>query len=97
MGLVTLDVRQESTKHAAAMNAITEYLGLGSYLDWDEARRQEFLTAELNSRRPLLPAGAVACSFLLPPPGNLHPAWPHHLPAHLRSGTVLADCSRYNL
>lgn len=32
LSIVTLDIRQESTKHAAAVDAITTYLGLGSYL-----------------------------------------------------------------
>ena len=58
MGLVTLDVRQESTKHAQAVDAITSYLGLGSYLEWDEEKRQQFLMAELTGKRPLLPPGA---------------------------------------
>ena len=58
MGLVTLDVRQESSKHAQAMDAITTFLGLGSYMEWDEQKRREFLIAELNSKRPLMPAGA---------------------------------------
>ena len=29
-----LDIRQESDKHTDAMNAITQYLGLGSYKEW---------------------------------------------------------------
>jgi len=51
--LVRLDVRQESARHADALAAITGWLGLGDYRDWDEARRQAFLLAELDSRRPL--------------------------------------------
>lgn len=31
LGLVKLDVRQESTEHSNAISFITEYLGLGSY------------------------------------------------------------------
>lgn len=53
--LLKLDVRQESGRHREALNAITEYLKLGSYLEWDEARRQQFLLQELNNPRPLLP------------------------------------------
>ncbi|RYY80914.1 MAG: phosphoenolpyruvate carboxylase [Moraxellaceae bacterium] len=53
--LLKLDVRQESGRHREALNAITEYLKLGSYLDWDEAQRQQFLLQELNNPRPLLP------------------------------------------
>jgi phosphoenolpyruvate carboxylase len=57
MGLVTLDVRQESSKHTEAIDAITSYLGLGSYKEWDEEKRQEFLLKELTGKRPLLPSG----------------------------------------
>lgn len=53
--LLKLDVRQESGRHREALNAITEYLKLGSYLEWDEAQRQQFLLQELNNPRPLLP------------------------------------------
>ncbi|HYC62049.1 MAG TPA: phosphoenolpyruvate carboxylase [Thermoanaerobaculia bacterium] len=53
--LVRLDVRQESARHTALLDAITRELGLGSYADWDEKQRQEFLLRELDSRRPLIP------------------------------------------
>lgn len=33
----------------------TQYLGLGSYEEWDEEKRQAFLAQELKGRRPLLP------------------------------------------
>lgn len=32
------------------------YLDLGSYAEWDEDKRIEFLTAELEGKRPLIPA-----------------------------------------
>lgn len=54
--LVRLDVRQDSTRHAAALSEITDYLGLGRYADWNEEGRIDFLQRELSSRRPLLPA-----------------------------------------
>lgn len=54
--LVRLDVRQDSTRHTAAMTEITDYLGLGRYEDWNEEQRIGFLLGELNNRRPLLPA-----------------------------------------
>lgn len=54
--LVRLDVRQDSTRHTAAMTEITDYLGLGRYEDWSEEQRISFLLAELSNRRPLLPA-----------------------------------------
>ncbi|KRP52165.1 phosphoenolpyruvate carboxylase [Pseudomonas poae] len=54
--LVRLDVRQDSTRHCAAMSEITDYLGLGRYEEWDEDARIRFLMQELVNRRPLLPA-----------------------------------------
>jgi phosphoenolpyruvate carboxylase len=54
--LVRLDVRQDSSRHTAAMSEITDYLGLGRYADWDEEARITFLLRELSNRRPLLPA-----------------------------------------
>lgn len=32
LGLVQLDIRQESSRHSDALDAITKYLGLGSYM-----------------------------------------------------------------
>ncbi|MEO4049044.1 phosphoenolpyruvate carboxylase [Pseudomonas sp. CAU 1711] len=55
--LVRLDVRQDAARHAAALAEITDFLGLGSYAEWDEERRIEFLLRELDNRRPLLPPG----------------------------------------
>jgi phosphoenolpyruvate carboxylase len=57
MGLVTLDCRQESSKHTEAIDTITTYLGLGSYKEWDEEKRTSFLLSELTGKRPLLPPG----------------------------------------
>lgn len=53
--LVRLDIRQHAERHAAALDAITRHRGEGSYLEWDEARRQAFLTAALHSPDPLVP------------------------------------------
>jgi len=53
MTLVPLDIREESTRHKLALDAITKYLGLGSYADWDEATKLKFLEAELAGKRPL--------------------------------------------
>ncbi|WP_417362594.1 phosphoenolpyruvate carboxylase [Gallaecimonas pentaromativorans] len=55
LNLIRLDIRQDSGRHAEAIDEVTRYLGLGSYLEWDEAKRQQFLLAELNSKRPLIP------------------------------------------
>ncbi len=54
--LLRLDVRQDAARHTGALDAITRYLGLGSYAAWSEAERQAFLLAELANPRPLLPA-----------------------------------------
>ncbi len=53
--LVRLDVRQDASRHTAAMTEITDYLGLGRYEDWNEEMRISFLMKELTNRRPLLP------------------------------------------
>jgi phosphoenolpyruvate carboxylase len=53
--LVRLDLRQHASRHAAALDAITRHRGLGSYLDWDESRRQAFLAAALRDPHPLAP------------------------------------------
>lgn len=56
--LVPLDVRQESDRHSEALDCITKYLGLGSYLQWDEGARVNWITHQLQSKRPLLRAGS---------------------------------------
>ncbi|CAM9448933.1 unnamed protein product [Pylaiella littoralis] len=53
--LAPLDLRQESTRHTEAMDAITRHLGVGSYAQWDEKTRQSWLLTELQGKRPLLP------------------------------------------
>jgi phosphoenolpyruvate carboxylase len=53
--LAKLDIRQSADLHARAMDAITQALGIGSYLSWDEKKRQEFLCQELVNKRPLIP------------------------------------------
>jgi phosphoenolpyruvate carboxylase len=55
--LVPLDVRQESDRHSEALDCITKYLGLGSYLQWDEGARVNWITQQLQSKRPLLRTG----------------------------------------
>ena len=54
--LLRLDIRQESTRHRDALDAITRYLEFGRYVEWDESRRQAFLIEELQARRPLVDA-----------------------------------------
>ncbi|KAL3912121.1 MAG: hypothetical protein SGILL_007012 [Bacillariaceae sp.] len=54
--LVPLDIREESTKHTQALDAITKWLGAGSYAEWDEDTRITWLSSELSSKRPLFPS-----------------------------------------
>lgn len=53
--LVRHDVRQESNRHAEVFAELVEYLELGDYAAWSESEKQQFLLAELASKRPLLP------------------------------------------
>ncbi|OCG04662.1 phosphoenolpyruvate carboxylase [Gilliamella sp. wkB112] len=53
--LVRLDIRQDSSVHTEALDALTKELNLGSYASWSEQEKQEFLLTELQSNRPLLP------------------------------------------
>ena len=55
MTLVPLDIREESTRHAMTVDAITKWLGIGSYMDWDEETKLSWLQSELSSKRPLIP------------------------------------------
>jgi phosphoenolpyruvate carboxylase len=55
--LVPLDVRQESDRHEEAVDAITRHLGLGSYSQWDEETKINWLTTQISSKRPLIRAG----------------------------------------
>ncbi|NUF28060.1 Phosphoenolpyruvate carboxylase, type 1 [Gilliamella bombicola] len=53
--LVRLDIRQDSSMHTEALDALTKELNLGSYAKWTEQEKQAFLLTELQSNRPLLP------------------------------------------
>ncbi|PNY09235.1 phosphoenolpyruvate carboxylase 2-like protein [Trifolium pratense] len=53
LSLVRLDTRQESDRHTDVMDAITNHLEIGSYREWSEERRQEWLLSELSGKRPL--------------------------------------------
>lgn len=56
--LAHLDIRQESSRHSTAITEIAEYLQIlpRSYDDLSEAEKTEWLTTELQTRRPLIPA-----------------------------------------
>ncbi|KAE9588588.1 putative phosphoenolpyruvate carboxylase [Lupinus albus] len=53
LSMVKLDIRQESDRHTDVMDAITKHLDIGSYREWSEERRQEWLLSELSGKRPL--------------------------------------------
>jgi len=55
INLCSLDIRQDSSRHADAIGAIVKHLELGDYTAWSEAQKQQFLIEELASKRPLLP------------------------------------------
>lgn len=50
--LVKIDIRQEASRHADAVDAITRHLGDGSYADWDEERRRAWLIGALDEAPP---------------------------------------------
>ncbi|WP_254563922.1 phosphoenolpyruvate carboxylase [Oscillatoria sp. HE19RPO] len=56
--LAHLDIRQESSRHSTAITEIAEYLQVlpRPYDDLSEAEKAEWLTTELKTRRPLIPA-----------------------------------------
>jgi len=51
--LLPLDIREESTQHTIALDAITTFLGVGSYAEWGEEAKLSFLMNELSNKRPL--------------------------------------------
>lgn len=53
LSLVPLDIREESGKHTEALDAITRWLGIGSYGEWSEEAKISWLVSELSSKRPL--------------------------------------------
>jgi phosphoenolpyruvate carboxylase len=55
--LVPLDIRQESDRHEEALDCITRHLGIGSYTEWDEETKINWLVQQLGSKRPLIRAG----------------------------------------
>ncbi|MCR6652275.1 MAG: phosphoenolpyruvate carboxylase [Cellvibrionaceae bacterium] len=55
INLVPLDIRQDGERHIQVLDELTQYLDMGSYREWEEGKRQEFLLEQLASKRPLLP------------------------------------------
>ena len=55
--LASLDIRQESTRHSDAIQELTNYLELPKQYDqMSEKERMQWLTEELNTKRPLIPS-----------------------------------------
>jgi phosphoenolpyruvate carboxylase len=54
--LLRHDVRQEADRHIQVFSELTRYLELGDYEEWDESEKQAFLYAQLQNKRPLIPA-----------------------------------------
>jgi phosphoenolpyruvate carboxylase len=48
--LVRLDIRQHADRHVATLDGITRALGAGSYAEWPEEQRQEFLRRAMRDR-----------------------------------------------
>ncbi|MEZ0175071.1 MAG: phosphoenolpyruvate carboxylase [Candidatus Reddybacter sp.] len=67
LNLTPLDIRQESSRHAEVLDAVTRYIGVGHYSEWSETEKLAFLSAELKQQRPLIPT-----AFLNQ---TLDPAW----------------------
>lgn len=66
--LVTLDIRQESSRHSDLLGEITLALGLGDYRQWRESDKQAFLRREIKEARPLIPidfSGSAPCQEVL--------------------------------
>jgi phosphoenolpyruvate carboxylase len=58
--LVRLDVRQEADRHTEAVDDLARRMGAGSYAEWPEERRVEFLVGALSGGGPIAPAGSPA-------------------------------------
>jgi phosphoenolpyruvate carboxylase len=54
LSLLKLDLRQDAQMHSNLMTEITQHLGLGLYQEWTEVKKQEFLSKELMTIRPLI-------------------------------------------
>ena len=57
--LVRLDIRQHAARHSAVLDNLTRYLSRNDrgFASWSESERCAWLLTELDSRRPLFPAG----------------------------------------
>ncbi|KAK5840362.1 hypothetical protein PVK06_009259 [Gossypium arboreum] len=51
LSLVKLGIRQESDRHTDVLDAITKHLEIGSYQEWSEEQKQEWLLFEPSGKR----------------------------------------------
>ncbi len=51
--LARLDVRQDAARHTETLTGLTAAHDLGSYDDWDESKRVEFLLQQLSASEPI--------------------------------------------
>lgn len=56
ISLCPIDVRQDADRHVQVFDELTLHLNMGSYREWSEEQRVEFLLEQLQSKRPLFPA-----------------------------------------
>ena len=56
LSLAPLDLRQVASRHTDALSAITHAAGLGSYGEWEEQARQDFLRSELSGETHVIAA-----------------------------------------
>ncbi len=54
LNLVKLDIRQEASRHKKLMTSICKHIGLGDFNNWSEDKKNNFLSNEFNSKRPLI-------------------------------------------
>ncbi len=54
ISLVKLDIRQEASRHKKLMTSICKHLSLGDFNKWSEDKKNNFLSNEFNSKRPLI-------------------------------------------
>jgi phosphoenolpyruvate carboxylase len=54
LNLAKIDIRQEASRHQKLMNSICKHLGLGDFNKWSEEEKNNFLSKEFNSKRPLI-------------------------------------------
>ncbi|HKE90669.1 MAG TPA: phosphoenolpyruvate carboxylase [Gemmatimonadales bacterium] len=66
LALVRLDLRQESGRHTAALDAVTRGSGQGSYAEWDEAQRVAYLTRQIADGGGAVAAASSAASQFPP-------------------------------